>query len=205
MDNYHYIIAGLPLLILNGENRSFSYKRLRDEIYNGCSEKDRRLIRWLEFGSKESNLCARFYRAALSHQNEYIRNYFAMDLQIRNKKVEYVVRESKNNMPESAIDTYKVNEAGCPVLNIDDAAELDKIFRTKDILEKEKMLDKYKWEKINAFTLYNYFDIEKILSFLSKAMLIERWERLDTEKGKELFEKLVMEVKGTFKGVNGVN
>ena len=64
------------------------------------------------------------------------------------------------------------------------------------------MLDKYKWEKIDSFTTFNYFDINKILAFLAKAMLIERWNRLDREQGMKLFEKLVQEIKGTYKGVN---
>ena len=55
-NNYHYIIAGLPELLLKGENKDFSYEALRNGIYSWCSQKDRRMIDWLEFGNKDTNL-----------------------------------------------------------------------------------------------------------------------------------------------------
>lgn len=199
-NNYHYIIAGLPELLLKGENKDFSYEALRNEIYSWCSQKDRRMIDWLEFGNKDTNLNIHFYRAALRHHNSFIREYFKMDLQIRNRKVDFV---AGNSSAVSASKAYRIEPSGCDLsLEEGDASELDRIFQTGDILEKEQMLDKYKWEKIDLFTTFNYFDINRILAFLSKAMLIERWNRLDREQGMKLFEKLVQEIKGTYKGVN---
>ena len=123
-----------------------------------------------------------------------------MDLQIRNRKVDYVAR---SNNALSASSAYTIDPENCDIsLEESDSARLDRIFQTADILEKEQMLDKYKWEKIDSFTTFNYFDINKILAFLAKAMLIERWNRLDREQGMKLFEKLVQEIKGTYKGVN---
>jgi hypothetical protein len=37
---------------------------------------------------------------------------------------------------------------------------------------------------------------------VTKLHIVDRWLALDEEKGRELFRKLVQEVKGTFKGVN---
>lgn len=200
MNNYHYIIAGLPELLLKGENKDFSYRTIRDGIYSWSSDKDKRLIEWLEFGNTDSNLNIHFYNAALKHGNSFIRDYYKMDLQIRNRKVDYVAR---SNNAISASSAYTINPENCDIsLEESDSARLDRIFQTADILEKEQMLDKYKWEKIDSFTTFNYFDINKILAFLAKAMLIERWNRLDREQGMKLFEKLVQEIKGTYKGVN---
>lgn len=202
MNNYHYIIAGLPVLLLNGENKEFSYGKFRDEIYRELSASDRRLVEWLEFGFDENNLNSHFYTAALSHSNSYIRNYYTMDLQIRNSKVDYIRKEHGGKLNESLKSSYTLCDAICPEQDAEDAEKLSKIFRTSDILDKEQMLDRFKWEKINDFITFHYFDIEVILSFLSKAMMIERWEKLDKERGKELFKKMVLEVKGTFKGVS---
>ena len=108
-----------------------------------------------------------------------------------------------NNSAISVSNAYRIEPSGYDLtLEEGDASELGRIFQTNDILEKEQMLDKYKWEKIDSFTTFNYFDINRILAFLSKAMLIERWNRLDREQGMMLFEKLVQEIKGTYKGVN---
>lgn len=202
MDNYHYIIAGLPELVLNGENKSFSYTAIKDEIFRECSLRDQQLIRWLEFGANDANLNSHFYCAALSHKNPFISNYFKMDLQIRNKTVEFLSRPGKAKQDPAALSKYQININKDLEMDPDDAVRLQTVFETSNILEKEQMLDKYKWEKINAFTVFNYFDINTILAFLAKARMIDRWNKLDKNVGREMFKKLVDEVRGTFKGIN---
>ena len=66
MENYHYIIAGLPELVLNADNKGFSYDEIRESIYMSSGEKDRRLMEWFDFGQDESNLNPHFYRAAFN-------------------------------------------------------------------------------------------------------------------------------------------
>ena len=45
------------------------------------------------------------------------------------------------------------------------------------------------------------FDIDILLSFITKLKITDRWSKLDPESGRELFRRLVGEVRGTFKGV----
>ena len=44
----------------------------------------------------------------------------------------------------------------------------------------------------------DFFNIDVILAFLAKGYLVDRWLKLDADKGKHLFRKLVDEVRGTF-------
>ena len=80
--------------------------------------------------------------------------------------------------------------------------QLLQIFETANIFERELQLDKFKWNKISDLTMYHYFDMDVILAFLAKAKIVKRWLDLDKESGAKLFEELVNEVRGTFKGVN---
>ena len=68
-------------------------------------------------------------------------------------------------------------------------------------IAREKGLDEITWEKVNGLTIFNYFDINAILGYIAKLHIADRWLVLDEETGRELFKKLVKEVKGTFKGV----
>lgn len=197
MNNYHFIIAGLPVLSSGGEDKSFSYKQLRDEIYSQCSKKDRALIDFFEKGFEEEELTRDFYLAALKGKNRFIREYFTLDLAIRNMKVGSVAR--KLYSPETAkekIEAYSMDIPAAPESG--DAQRLENIFRNPDIVEKEKQLDDFKWDKINEITIFDYFCIDSILAFLAKGKLVDRWNILDKEKGKELFKKLVDEVRGTY-------
>ena len=70
------------------------------------------------------------------------------------------------------------------------------------LLDRERDLDEITWEKISSLETFHYFDITAVLAYVAKLHIVDRWLALDEEKGRELFHKLVQEVKGTFKGVN---
>lgn len=198
MGNYHYIIAGLPELVLNADNKAFSYDTVREQIYLSSSEKDRRFIEWFDFGTNENNLNAHFYRAAMNCKNRFIRLYFALDLEIRNRKVDFVAGKM-----ERSGDAYKVqvNNDIDLGLNEEQLTRLQSIFANKNILEKEQLLDKFKWDYITGLNGYGEFNMDVILSFLAKGKLIDRWNKLDRKAGEEMFRKLVDEVRGTFNGI----
>ena len=198
MGNYHYIIAGLPELLLNADNKGFSYDTVRDSIYQSSSDKDRRFIEWFEFGNSEENLTPHFYRAAMRCKNRFIRLYFALDLEIRNRKVDFVSEKLGKDG-----DNYRmeVKDAIDLDLSNEQLTRLTEIFANKNILEKEQMLDKFKWEYISDLNPYGTFDMDVILAFLAKGKLIDRWNKLDRAAGEEMFRKLVDEVRGTFHGI----
>ena len=59
-------------------------------------------------------------------------------------------------------------------------------------------------EKISELTTFNYFDLDAILAVIAKMSIIERWRALDPETGREMFQNLIDETRGTFGGVNYV-
>lgn len=198
MGNYHYIIAGLPELILTSDNKGFSYDAIRDSIYWSSSEKDRRFIEWLDFGTDDSRLSSHFYRAALKCRNRFIRKYFALDLEIRNRKVDFVAGKMER---DASLYKIPIECGNCLELSGEQLEKLSGIFAEKNILEKEQKLDKFKWDYINSLNGYGEFNMDVILAFLAKGKLIDRWNRLDKETGEKMFRKLVDEVRGTFNGI----
>lgn len=198
MGNYHYIIAGLPELVLNADNKGFSYDTIRESVYYSSSEKDRRYIEWFDFGTNEENLNAHFYRAAMNCKNRFIRLWFALDLEIRNRKVDFVAGKMGR---ESSQYKVQVNNNADLGLDEEQLQRLQTIFANRNILEKEQQLDKFKWDYITGLNKYGEFNMDVILAFLAKGKLIDRWNKLDRETGEQMFRKLVDEVRGTFKGV----
>lgn len=198
MGNYHYIIAGLPELVLNADNKNFSYDAIRESIWLSSNEKDRRFIEWFDFGCDEGNLTSHFYRAASKCKNRFIRQYFALDLEIRNRKVDYVASKMDKDAGK-----YKLaaGYGGGVDLSEEQAARLSGIFANRNILEKEQQLDKFKWDYINGLNEYGEFNMDVILAFMAKGKLIDRWNKLDAKAGEEMFRKLVDEVRGTFNGI----
>ena len=198
MENYHYIIAGLPELVLNADNKGFSYDEIRESIYMSSGEKDRRLMEWFDFGQDESNLNPHFYRAAFKSKNRFIRQYFALDLEIRNRKVDFVSGKMNLDGEKYKVATRSSIDLG---LSQEQLEKLLGIFSNRNILEKEQQLDKFKWDYITDMNPYGTFNMDVILAFLAKGKLIDRWNKLDKKTGEEMFRKLVDEVRGTFKGI----
>ena len=175
-----------------------------EEIVSLCSDKDRELIGFLMDGYTDENLNMEFYEKALTHQDRFIREYFRFDLNIRNAKVKYLNRalgrpagKDVLTFPEDAPQAV-LDAAG---EEFEEAADIETILNAGDILSRERGIDDLTWEKVGNLTTFNYFDIDAILGFIAKLNIVARWYKLDEQTGREMFKKLVDEVRDTFKGV----
>ena len=204
MGNYHYIVASLPDITTGWKFGDKGPQYYIDEIVSICSDKDKSHIELLLSGSLEENLNADFYAKVLTHSDQFIREYFRFDLNVRNAKVKYLnkalgrpsdkdVLTFPEDAPQAVLDAAAAE--------FEEAADLETVLNSGDILSRERGIDDLMWEKIDNLTTFNYFDIDAILGFITKLNIVARWYKLDEQTGREMFKKLVDEVRGTFKGV----
>lgn len=204
MANYEYIIASLPDITTGWKFTDEGPQDYIEEITGQCSKKDKELIEFLLSGYEDNNLNEEFYIRAITHKNRFISEYFTFDLNVRNAKVKYLnsalgrpadkdVLTFGEETPESVLDAVAAE--------FEEAAALEAVFNLGDILARERGIDDLMWDKISSLTTFHYFDIEVILGFVAKLNIVARWFRLDEQTGREMFKKLVDEVRGTFKGV----
>ena len=179
MDNYVYIVAGLPDLTANFGSSQFSYTDVREPIAELLSDADCQLVALLDEGFDEAALNADFYSRAAASRNRFIREYFDFDARMRNLQAEYVARAANLQA-----DKYLVE------------------LPNADFLQREQQADMLKWNKASEIAQMDYFNMNAILAFLVKAHIVQRWARLDREAGEAMFRKLLGEVRGTFKGVS---
>ncbi|MGM9764661.1 MAG: DUF2764 family protein [Candidatus Cryptobacteroides sp.] len=202
MHNYEYIIASLPDIAAGWKFGEKTPKDYIGDIEELCDQKDRELIEFLRGGLEGKDLNAAFYEKALAHRNSFIREYFAFDLNLRNAKVRYLNKAlSRPADKDTIILLTAQGDVRSEQEGFEEGARLDSILAAGDILSRERGLDDLMWDKIDLLTTFNYFDINKILAFIAKLNIVARWFKLDEQSGRELFKKLVDEVRGTFKGV----
>lgn len=208
MNNYEYIITSLPDITTGWKFGEKGPQDYFEEIISLCSDKDRKLMEFLMEGCRDENLNAGFYAKALTHKDRFIREYFLFDLNVRNAKVKYLnkaldrpadkdVLQFGEDTPQAVLDAVS--------RDFEEASALDEILNRGDVLARERGMDDLMWEKINDLTTFHYFDAETILGFLAKMNIVTRWYRLDEQTGREMFKRLVDEVRGTFTcvGYNG--
>ena len=189
MDNYVYIVAGLPELTSGFENTGFDYAAVKESIMELLSEKDQALVELMEEGFDENTLGADFYAKAAESKNRFIREYFDFDGRLRNMKAVYLAnRLGKDSAP------YLVN---LDEADFEEEKQIQDILADADFVQREQKMDELKWEKASDIARMDYFNMNAILAFLVKAKTVQRWAELDPEKGTEMFHKLVKEIRGT--------
>ena len=130
------------------------------------------------FSDKELN--ADFYAAALRQRNRFLREYFRFDLNLRNAKVRYL-NAQLGREPDQDLMTGEDPEA--------EDVDIDGFRFTGGEFEEALKVDNI------------HFDIEAVLAYIAKLRIVTRWLNLDEEVGRDVFRRLLKDVRGTYKGV----
>lgn len=204
MNNYIYIIAGLPDFTPDWRQGEKSLDEYIGQVRELLSAKDNEVLDFIFKGFDKNQINLEFYKEALSHRIGFIREFFLFDFNVRNQKVRYLNqalgREPlKDVLSLNDPDEENMTEAEEPEFK--EAARLQGILERNDILMRERGIDDLYWDKIDEMTLFDYLNFDRILGVIVKMMIIRRWLLLDEETGREMFKRLVDEVRGTFKGV----
>ena len=205
MNNYVYIIAGLPDFTPDWRQGDKSLEEYLTQVKELLSEKDRKTVSLVEDGFDKEKIGLEFYKEALSHSDAFIREFFQFDLNVRNAKVRYLNQALGRDPFKDVLSMADpdAEEKGIEVEEPEfkEAARLQTILEGKDILARERGIDDLYWDKIDEITLFDYLNFEKVLGMVVKMMIIRRWLILDEEAGRAMFKRLVDDVRGTFKGV----
>ena len=209
MSNFEYIISSLPYLTMDFKYAGQAgFNSVISDIKRDLDEKDQGLVEFLLKGFSDKDLNADFYAAALKHRNRFLREYFRFDLNLRNAKVRYLNAQLGRD-PDMDVMTGEDPEAEDVDIDgfrftggeFEEALKVDNILAEKDLVSREKGLDDVLWDKIDSLATFHYFDIEAVLAYIAKLHIVTRWLNLDEEVGRDVFRRLLKDVRGTYKGV----
>ena len=194
MNNYEYIIASLPVLQA-GYRGPLDTEGLLEEIREQLSESDAAALKLVLDGWNISELTEEFYARAAKSRSAFIREYFLYDRQLRNAKVAWLNKslgrpEGQDIMPAPGADITDED--------FEDQARAAEVLAGSDILERERGLDNLLWDRIDALTIMHVFDLDVILGFAAKLQIVNRWLKLDETTGRELFARLVSDMKSQY-------
>ena len=209
MSNFEYIISSLPYLTMDFKYAGQAgFNSVISDIKRDLDEKDQGLVEFLLKGFSDKDLNADFYAAALRHRNRFLREYFRFDLNLRNAKVRYL-NAQLGREPDQDVMTGEDPEAEDVDIDgfrftggeFEEALKVDNILAEKDLVSREKELDDLLWDKVDSLSTFHYFDIEAVLAYIAKLHIVTRWLNLDEEVGRDVFRRLLKDVRGTYKGV----
>jgi hypothetical protein len=159
------------------------------------------------YAENEKNLFHLFYSyIERSDVNSFIKKWYNFELTLRNI-ITSIIADSYGRKAENELfgnDELKAEIIYCKSKHIDlshilpNYPRLVQIMNVKDIIEREKQLDKFRWDYITELSLFNYFTIETIITYTVKLLIIKRWETNEDEKGTNMLNNMINELKNPY-------
>lgn len=151
----------------------------------------------------EDVLAAYYYAYALQCNNAFAARWFAFNLNINNVLIALTARRYGFNATSYIIGQGEVAEAlrtsGARDFGLTgEVADLDTLMRISEItdaVEKERKLDLLKWNWLEEESFFNYFSVERLIVFLIKTEIVQRWSSIDKEKGGKIFRDIIEQLK----------
>lgn len=154
----------------------------------------------------ERNLYESYYRACAASKCRFLREWSDFDRTLRNVCAAYSARRS-GVAPETVVVghddiTDSLSRSSASDFGLKGELEyLDDVVAAvsdeRNLLEKERKIDRIRWRMSDELAISNYFDMAAILSYLVKANLVERWFSLDEATGRRLYDKLLTTLSGS--------
>ncbi|MEA3318091.1 MAG: DUF2764 family protein [Bacteroidota bacterium] len=161
-----------------------------------------------KFEKSWENIIAEMYYEYIQTniKNKFLKQWFNYKLNVENILTaincrKYNINKEKqiigNNFVAKAIINSNSKDFGLEV-DLPYVSQLVNLAEKSNVLAKEKEIDKMKWEIIDEYSLFDYFSIEIILAYTLKVDIAHRWLKLDHDYGKQMFEKIVNDLKSSY-------
>lgn len=169
-DFYVYLISSLPMLHF-GIKPPFTFTRFLEACQDKIPESDADIIKSLTGGYASELSCPALKRW---------RNF---DTALRNELVK--IRASRKHVDylkyirgDEYIEPY--------IAHIAMSAH-----RTHSILEAERLLDRERWLILDELAAGHYFDLDFLIAYALKLLILERWERINSADKPRLLEEVL--------------
>lgn len=153
----------------------------------------------------EHNLFTAYYKACAESGCGYLRAWAEFDRTLRNVCAAYAARRSGKDVDNVVVGGGVIAEA----LMRSSAADfglkgevdyLDEVMAAvadeQNLVEKERKIDRIRWSMSDELTEKDYFNINTILSYLSKLNIVQRWFSLDERVGRAMYDELIASLSG---------
>lgn len=169
---------------------------------------------WLDYEAREEtriwdDLIASLYMDyGVEVKNSLLSQWFEMNLNIGNMLSAIFARKYNMDVAKVVVGNNDIAKTIRENTNMRDFGlsqefeYYDTILRLSeddDIFERERKLDKFRWEWLEENTVYDYFNIEYIFAYLCKLQILERWVNLNAEEGEKVFRELIAGLKENIK------
>lgn len=137
-------------------------------------------------------------------ENSLVSEWFNLNLNIGNTLAAIYSRKYGLNIKDVVVGDNHIAETIRLNANLRDFGleqELDyfetllRISEETDIYERERKIDKFRWDWLDENTVFDYFNVEYLFAYLCKLQILERWVQLNAEEGERVFREVIANMK----------
>lgn len=167
---YTYLISSLPMLHF-GAKPPFSFERFMEICLDKIPQDDANLLKlttegYIYEGSQPTLKKWREFETAL--RNELVR------VRASRKHLDPLKYIRGDGYVEPFISRLAMNA-----------------YRNPSILESEKLLDQERWQMLDELAIGHYFDLDFLIVYALKLLILERWERINSADSAQLLEEVL--------------
>ncbi|MCC8145957.1 MAG: DUF2764 domain-containing protein, partial [Bacteroidales bacterium] len=158
----------------------------------------------------EDQLSSLYFEYASKNKNKFVAEWYDLNLNLNNILAAITCRKYNTDNRSAIVGSSEIadtiRESGQRDMGLEGVVEfLETILRIseeKNLKEREKHLDIFRWEWLEEHVFLNYFSVERIFAYLVKLELIERWVSLNPESGKKRFREIINTLRSEVKVEN---
>lgn len=151
----------------------------------------------------EDYLSGLYFEYAMKVDNLFLRSWFEFNLNLNNLLTAIACRKHNYDQQKLILGHNEIarmlrhthaRDFGIGNL-FEYTDEVIKAAEETDLMEREKKIDALKWAWLDEHTFFNYFSVEKVLAFVLKTEMLERWKMLSFDAGAAIFRDLLNSLK----------
>lgn len=170
MPSYVYLISTLPTLHF-GLRPAFSFEKFIAYCQRFIPEADREILKKASIRGE--------YNIEAPHP--MLKKWQEFDTALRNELVK--IRASRKHIEPVKYLRHERDPAQF-ITHIAISAH-----RNPSLLEAEKILDRERWRALDEFSFGHYFDLDFLIIYALKLLILERWERINTQDKAQALEE----------------
>lgn len=146
-------------------------------------------------------LLSQFFEDKVEHEEGFLRDYFAFQREWQLVMVGFRAKKIGKNIDAELQFEDPADPIVAQILAQKDAKTYEPPFEYKELkplfdayenspLELNKALNEYQFQRIVEFQDTQYFSIDRVLGYMARLLLVERWLELDVQKGIEVIDTI---------------
>ena len=156
--------------------------------------------------SPENVLSWMYYDHLMKSDSKFVRNYAEFVMNVKNLETALTCRKyGKEVAPEiigdnvfsKALRTSNSKDFGL-AMEFPYVEKVISLMGNTNLVERERGLDLLLWDYIEEAVVYEYFSMDKVLSFMLELMIVERWSKMSSESGRKVFMEVVDKFRNSF-------